>query len=147
MRVKPHELKDDQRIETLDVLYTAAAAVEGRESTKAFLKDLLTESERIMLGRRIMIARRLLAKEGPASIAADLKVGFDTIYRVQRWLHDQLPGYEKAVEEMEKEFDRRKEKSRKTPDGNIDRKLYATNAWYRLKKRYPASFWIFPDPK
>ena len=147
MRVKAHELEERERIETLDVLYTAASAVQGREATKAFLRDLLTESERIMLGRRILIARRLLAGEGPNSIAADMKVGFDTIYRVQRWLQDQLPGYERAIAEMEKEFDKRKEKSRMTPDGKVDKYLYATSALYRLKKKYPAHFLLFPLPK
>ncbi|HXK31687.1 MAG TPA: hypothetical protein VJZ94_03085, partial [Candidatus Paceibacterota bacterium] len=73
-------------------------------------------------------------------IAADMKVGYDTIYRVQRWLEDQLPGYEQAIREMEKEYQKRKQKG-------IDKKLYATNALYRLKKKYPLHFLLFPTPK
>lgn len=140
MKRKSKELTDIERIETLDALYTAAAAVRGRSTMKLFLRDLLTQSERIMLGRRIIIARRLLRGEGPTTIAADMKVGYDTIYRVERWLHDQLPGYEKAIEEMEKELKKRKEKY-------IDKKLYATSALYRLKKKYPLHFLLFPTPK
>jgi len=126
-------------METLDALYTAAGALHGREAVKLFLRDLLTPSERIMLGRRILIARQLLAGESARSIADDMKVGCDTVYRVERWLHDQMPGYEQAVKGMEKEFVRRKEKYE-------DRKLYATSALYRLKKKYPLHFLLFSKP-
>jgi hypothetical protein len=37
---------------------------------------------------------------------------------------------------MEKEFEKRQEK-----------KLYATSALYRLKKKYPLHFLLFPTPK
>jgi uncharacterized protein YerC len=139
MRVRAKQLSDEERISTLDALYTAASAVHGREAMKLFLRDLLTPSERIMLGRRILIARRILAGELMTHIAADMKVGYDTIYRVERWLHDQLPGYEHAIKEMEKEFAKREEK-------RIDKKLYATSALYRLKKKYPGHFLLFPTP-
>src|SRR3989344_1288693 len=139
MKRKTKELSETERIETLDALYTAAGAMRGRDAMKVFLRDLLTPSERIMLGRRIIIARRLLAGEGPTSIAVDMKVGYDTIYRVQRWLEDQVPGYERAIKEMEKEFGRRREKWE-------EKKLYATSALYRLKKKYPLHFLLFPTP-
>lgn len=127
-------------METLDALYTAASAVKGREAVKLFLRDLLTSSERIMLGRRILIARRLLSGESSRTIAADMKVGNDTVYRVARWLEDQMPGYEQAVKGMEKEFENRKQKYE-------DKKLYATSGLYRLKKKYPLHFLLFPTPK
>jgi uncharacterized protein YerC len=140
MRVKPKTLSDQARMETLDALYTAASAVKGRQAVKLLLRDLLTPSERIMLGRRILIARRLLAGDSIRSISADMKVGHDTIYRVERWLNDQLPGYEQAIREMEKEFTERKQRYE-------DKKLYATSMLYRLKKKYPAHFLLFPTPK
>jgi uncharacterized protein YerC len=120
----------------LDALYTAASAVRGRGAVKLFLRDLLTGSERIMLGRRIIIAQKLLSGASYADITQSLGVGHDTIYRVQRWLSDQMPGYEQAIAGMEKEFSRRQEK-----------KLYAESALYRLKKKYPLHFLLFPTPK
>lgn len=140
MKRKAKELTDEQRIETLDALYTAASSLKGRSAMKLFLRDLLTESERIMLGRRIIIARKLIAGELYDSIEEELRVGRDTIWRVQRWLFDQLPGYEKAIAEMEKEFAGRKQRYE-------DKKLYATSALYRLKKKYPLHFLLFPWPK
>ena len=61
MKRKINELMPKERIATLDALYTAVNSLRGREAVKLFLRDLLTESERIMLGRRIIVARRLLA--------------------------------------------------------------------------------------
>lgn len=136
MKVRAKELSEKQRIETLDALYTAAGTVRGREAMKLFLRDLLTESERIMLGRRIIIARKLIAGNIYDDIAAEMRVGHDTIGCIQHWLDDQLPGYEKAIEELEKEMGKRQTK-----------KLYATSALFQLKKRYPLYFLLFPTPK
>jgi uncharacterized protein YerC len=140
MKVKAKELSDRQRIDTLDALYTAAGSVRGREAMKLFLRDLLTESERIMLGRRIIIARQLIGNSTYDDIAADLKVGHDTIHRVQRWLEDQLPGYEQAIHGMEQEFEKRAAKQEA-------KQLYATSALYRLKKKYPGHFLLFGTKK
>ncbi|MBC7836737.1 hypothetical protein H7X87_03090 [Acetobacteraceae bacterium] len=137
MKIRAKNLSSKQRIETLDSLYTAAGTIRGRGAMKLFLRDLLTESERIMLGRRILIAQRLLAHAQHEAIAHELGVGLDTIQRVKRWLDDQLPGYEQAIKEMEKEFKRRQ-------DTYEDKKLYATSMLYRLKKKYPAHFLLLP---
>lgn len=136
MRVHPKTLKDEERVRTLDALYIAAGAVHGRDAMKLFLRDLLTESERIMLGRRIRIARALIAGSPRRDIMRELKVGPDTIQRVDRWLNDQFPGYEQAIAELEKEFAKRK-----------DKKAYATSALYRLKKKYPGHFLLFQAKK
>ena len=136
MKVKVKKLSEKEIIRTLDTLYTAASAIQGREAIKLFLKDLLTPSERIMLGRRIIIARMLLSGLSYREILARLNVGQDTIMRVQKWLTDQLPGYEQAIAGLEKEFNKREEK-----------KLYATSTLYRLKKKYPLHFLLFPTPK
>ncbi len=136
MKVRVEKLSDKEIMHTLDVLYTATSNIKGREAMKLFLRDLLTKSERIMLGRRIIIARKLIEGETYEDIVETLHVGFDTIRRVQRWLNDQMPGYEKAVEGMKEEFDRRQTK-----------KLHAQSMLYRLKKKYPLHFLLFPSPK
>ncbi len=136
MKVRMSKLGDREIIRTLDTLYTAASAVHGREAVKLFLKDLLTPSERIMLGRRLIIARKLLGGETHDKIVKSLGVGYDTIARIQRWLDDQMPGYERAIAGLEKEFNKRQ-----------DKKLYAQSALYRLKKKYPLHFLLFPTPK
>lgn len=132
------ELTDEERIETLDTLYTAAGTVRGREAMKLFLRDLLTESERLMLGRRILIARMLLLRCTYAEIGAELQVGQNTIRRIEIWLQDQLPGYEQALEGLEKEYSKRAQKR------DIARNPFGYAA---LKKKYPLHFLLFPTSK
>lgn len=136
MKRRPKDLSKEETIATLDALYTAASSVRGRDAVKLFLRDLLTPSERIMLGRRIIIARLLIAGESYEKIGERLRVSSTTIGRVHRWLKDQFPGLEKAIAGMEQEFKKRSE-----------RRLYATSALYRLKKKYPLHFLLFPMPK
>lgn len=136
MKVRAKNLPTKQRIETLDSLYTAAGTVKGRVAMKLFLRDLLTESERIMLGRRIIIARRLIRGESHRTIATSLRVGTDTIWRVQKWLYDQFPGYENVIKDLEREMKNRAFK-----------RECARSALFRLKKKYPLHFLLFPIPK
>lgn len=136
MKVRARNLTDQERMEVFDMLYTAAGAVRGRDAMKLFLRDLLTESERVMLGRRIIIARLLISGESHRAIGKRLKVGNDTVWRVQCWLYDQFPGFENAIAELEKELNKREFK-----------KQYATSALFRLKKKYPAHFLLFPLPR
>ena len=136
MKRRPKDLTKEELIVTLDALYTAASAITGRGAVKLFLRDLLTPSERVMLGRRIIIARMLISGTSYDEIGKRMRVGSATIGRVHRWLKDQFPGFEQAVAGMEKEFIKRNEK-----------KLYATSSLYRLKKKYPLHFLLFPAPK
>ncbi len=135
MKVRAKDLQEKQRIETLDALYTAAGTVRGRAAMKLFLRDLLTESERVMLGRRILIAQHLLGGKSYEDIAGDLKVGYDTIGRIHRWLRDQLPGYENAIRNMQAEFEGRK------------KRRYSSTTFQQLRKKYPGHFLFSPGSK
>lgn len=132
MKLKQADLTKEQFIESLDTLYTAVGAVKGRAAMKLFLRDLLTSSERIMLGRRIVIARRLLAGDSTRAIQAELRVGPVTIQHVKKWLEDQMPGYEDAVRALEKEMGKRKVKAEQK------------KMWHALKRKYPLHFLLFP---
>jgi uncharacterized protein YerC len=136
MKRKLSDLTETEKIRTLDALYTTASSVRGRKAMKAFLRDLLTESERVMLGRRILIAHLLLKNESSLSIRSKTGAGLATIQRVHHWLKDQLPGYEDAIQGMEEEYLKRSA-----------RHAYAINGLYRLKKKYPLHFLFFPLPK
>lgn len=138
MKKKKSDLSDREIIKTLDTLYTAASSVKGRDAVKLFLKDLLTESERIMLGRRLMVARLLLKQATYDEIRSRLGVGYATIGRIEHWLQDQLPGYEQALAGLEKEMNRRAVRA-EIKDNPFS---YAA-----LKKKYPLNFLLFPEPK
>ncbi len=134
MKRRPQELSKEETITTLDTLYTAASSVKGRSAVKLFLRDLLTPSERIMLGRRIIIARMLIVGKSYDEIWEGLRVGRTTISKVHRWLLDQMPGFESAIKEMEKEFEARKRR------GPLISYAY-------MKRKYPLHFLLFPEPK
>ncbi len=133
MKKKIADLSEQEKIRTLDALYTAAGTVHGRSAMKLFLRDLLTESERVMLGRRIIIARLLLQQETSESIRKRTGAGPATIERVRHWLKDQLPGYETAITGLESELGKREA-----------RRQYGASALSRLKKKYPLHFLLFP---
>ena len=138
MKKKAEQLTNEERMRTLDMLYTAAASIRGRTDMKLFLRDLLTESERIMLGRRIWIARLLLSGTSQADIMCSLKVGSNTVWRVEKWLHDSFPGYEKAIQNINKEMDKRA----------IMREIKDNPLGYAArKKKYPLYYLLFPEPK
>jgi len=94
---------------------------------------LLTESERIMIGRRIIIAQRLLEDKSYVEIKQELGVGVDTIMRVHKWLEDENYGYEETIKKLEKEYKNRKW-SEKNP---------GTSGFAQLKRRYPLHFFLF----
>lgn len=135
-RVNLKIMDTKSKMRYLDLLWTSIAQLETREETKRFFKDLLSESEAIMLARRIEIAKRLLEGEPFDNIIRELKVGKDTIGRVQRWLISGFGGYEKAVNGFKKETDRRFKK----PSKAFKNKPYGFN-W--IKQKYPLHFLLF----
>lgn len=138
LKKKLDQLTKEEHIRTLDMLYTAAASAKGRDGMKSFLRDLLTPSERIMLGRRIWIARLLMQGMTPTEIGRKLSIGLNTIARVHHWLQDQYPGYEKVIEGLEKEMDKRAVRREASAD---------PFSFAALKRKYPLHFLLFPNPK
>lgn len=135
-KVNPRSLEEKAKMKYLDLLWTSIAQLETREEVKRFFKDLLSESEAIMLSRRIEIARRLIEDESYQSIANNLKVGTDTIGRVQRWLSSGFGGYEKAIAGFNSELSRRFEKNPKI----AKKDMYSFES---LKQKYPFHFLLF----
>ena len=102
MKVKSEELKKENKNRYIDALYAALEYAKVRNEVKSFINDILTESEQIMLGRRIFIAKKLLEKKPHDQIVRELGVGLDTVFRVQKWLGGRHKGYEKVVEKIKK---------------------------------------------
>jgi len=140
MKLQPRKIDNKKKIQYLDTLYTAVTSLNSREETKNFLRDLLTESERIMLGRRILIAHMLLKEKSYDDIIKELGVGKDTIMRVHYWLNDQSMGYEKVVAELEKIMNKRFKSSYTTHKSETLPEPFSFNG---LKRRYPLHFFLF----
>ncbi|MBU3924674.1 hypothetical protein KJ854_01925 [Patescibacteria group bacterium] len=71
-KVDPRAIDSNSKMKYLDLLWTSIAQLENREETKIFFKDLLSESEALMLARRIEIAKRLIEGESYEAIAHEL---------------------------------------------------------------------------
>lgn len=135
MKVRSRNLSKEDKIKFLDALYTATSTLKTRDDMKRFLRDLLTESERIMIGRRIVIAHKLLNNEPYDQIVETMKAGKDTIAKIDRWLQDETRGYEKAIKEFEKILESRKKYAH--------RDNYKSGPFAQIKKKYPLHFFLF----
>jgi uncharacterized protein YerC len=67
------------------------------------VEDLLTNTEKIMISKRIGVALMLLKHVGAREISDMLKVSFPTIYRVKTWLEIKGGGYRSLLESIIKE--------------------------------------------
>lgn len=93
---------------------------------------MLSESEAIMLARRIQVAKMLLEGKKYEEITKELHVGPDTVGRVQQWLTAGFGGYKKAVEAFKRVLEQRvRKKETRIP------KPYSFE-W--VKKKYPMYF-------
>ncbi len=135
-RVNARTIESRAKMKYLDLLWTSIARLETRDEVKQFFKDLLSESEAIMLARRIEIAKQLLEGSSYDDIIRDLKVGKDTVNKVQRWLTSGFGGYEKAISGFNKELNKRF-------GGSRTAKASSPYSFGWLKQKYPLQFLLF----
>lgn len=134
-RINPRYVDPIEKSKYLDILWTSIAGLNTRQEVKDFFKDLLSVTEAVMLGRRLVIAKMLLEGAKYEEIIKEHKVGDDTIGRVQQWLTSGFGGYEKALEAFENALEKRKEAERVK---NIEPYSFE---W--LKRKYPLHFLLF----
>lgn len=135
MKINLEKLKKETREKFLDILYAALDQAKSKNEVKSFINDILTESEKIMLGRRILIAKRLLERQSYLQIVKEIGVGFDTIFTVKRWLGGRHQGYKKVVEKFDRIIRTKKPKS-----GFRD--YYPTSGLAEIKRRYKSYYWL-----
>jgi len=133
IKVNPRKINNPDRMKYLDLLWTSIAAFKSRDEVKNFFKDLLSESESIMLSRRIMIAKYLLEGLTYDEIKTRLKVGDGNIAKVHSWLVSGFGGYEKAIQEFNKALDKR----------GFNKTSPSPLSFEWLRKKYPLHFLLF----
>jgi len=133
------KLNSKQKMELLDLLWTSIEQLKSREEIKNFFKDLLSESESVMLARRIQIAQELLNGKTYQEIMKEFGVGNSTVASVHHWLLSGFGGYEKALKNFDKTIKKRLEKIEKAK-GN-DRKLAKEfGTFAAIRHKYPMHF-------
>lgn len=101
-RFNAKKIKYDEQEIIWDKFCKVVASLGTSEKIKDFLKDLLNRGERMMLARRLEIAKLLSEEKTYRAIKKELRVGIATIARVDRWLHFGRNGYFAAIKEMKK---------------------------------------------
>lgn len=128
-KVRPRE-----RSLILDALTNAANGMKGDDAIERFLAELLTESERITIGRRILIAQMILAGKTQIEIRAELNISPNTYTRTRRWLEGQLPNYEDALKAYAAEHKKKVSSHESYPPAF---------SFAALQKKYPMHFLLF----
>lgn len=135
-----HRAKDFSRVnhkDTTEAFIGAALGANNDKHLRNFLEELLTESEKLMLGRRLLIARMLLLGVPQNEIRLRLRVSPNTVWKVNKWLVEQLPDYGTAL---------KKTSVSKTGSKSIGKSLYRNYdplSFTALKKKYPMHFLLF----
>lgn len=102
-----------------------------------FLKNTLTESERLMFGRRLMISSLLLRGLTQMEIRFLLNLSPNTTWKVKRWLEKEVPEYGGVLKKVDVEAESKRRRNNKTREHLQPFSL----AW--LKRKYPMHFLVF----
>jgi TrpR-related protein YerC/YecD len=98
--IEPRRLK-----EIFSSLWESLLLLEGEEDQRQFLQDLLTESELLMVAKRIQIAKMLLKGHDYRTIESYVRIGTPTIARMNHLLKhsDQIKKVVSKLVELEEE--------------------------------------------
>lgn len=134
-------MKDWQRNErdlALKALNSAAGQFGGEKAVSNFIDKVLTDGERIDIGRRIAVARMILEGNTYFEIHSKLSISPNTFRNIRQWVHEELPNYNDVLESNRKLSEKRALKKQK-------KSFHRTQpfSFQDLKKRYPMHFLLF----
>jgi len=132
MRKKLEKMKLEEKVAT----EAALTAVTKRLNNSAdhFIQSLLTERERLTIGRRVLIANLILSGFTQMEINQKLSVSPNTYSKIKRWIDDELPNFE-ATNEIERARSVTKYKARM----HYPKPL----TFAAMRKNYPLDFLLF----
>lgn len=111
-QVSKHPISPKVEERIYEILIEAVGKAKDKKSVVSFLKDLLSPTEQVMLGKRIAIAYLLLKDYDQRRISRILRVSLGTVSKVNTTLNLQGQGYRKIInrmfleEKIEKLFDK-----------------------------------------
>ncbi|MAZ56647.1 hypothetical protein CL653_02560 [bacterium] len=117
----------------LGLLYKTIAKADKDNSTEVLLKNLLTESEQLRIGRRLLISQMILAGRSQAEVSELLSVSPNTFARTRKWLDGEIPQYTNALKEYER--------SKKSPQRKrVPSDIGSLPDLDLLRRKYPGHF-------
>lgn len=81
----------------MEALFKAAERIQGDDAATIFINEILTESEKITIGRRILIANMILMGYKQSEIHNQLGVSPNTFSRIRQWLSGSFPNYNQSL--------------------------------------------------
>ncbi len=136
-RAKPQRIPFKERQQLFHEFWTAIALLETVDEIKNFFRDLLSETEAVMLSRRLKIAKLIVKGLSYDDIAKIMHASSATIASVHSWLDGGFGGYHDSISKLEAELKRqvlvaeKKAKSREP------------FSFESLKRKYPLHFMLF----
>lgn len=87
-KIKVHEFSHQEAQKIVSDFIHLISCLKTKQDIIGFFIGLMTPSEALMFARRIQIAKALLQeKNSYENIRSKLKVSFQTITKIDRWLH------------------------------------------------------------
>ena len=132
MRKALGRVKATEEAAIIEALHNVILDLRDDKSMVDFINKFLTKSERLVVGRRILIANLLLNGHTYFEINNRLSVSPNTITRVKTWLNSEFPDYEKILRA-------------EAPQDNKSQIYDRTQpfSFEHLKKKYPIHFLLF----
>ncbi len=138
MRGSSGDIKIEEKQRVLKALYQTASRFVGKNAVESFLNHALTDDEKLAIGRRIAIAQMILAGLTYYEINERLHVSPNTFSRINKWVHERLPGYAASLKQ-----ERERSLKRTTKPKRYRRRMADPLSFQGLKDRYPMHFLLF----
>ncbi len=100
-RSKPQHMSLKDREVLLGEFWVTIALFDDVQQIRSFFKDLLSETEALMLARRLKIATLLYKGKSYEDIEKLLRTGSATIASVHAWLDGGFGGYIQGIVKLE----------------------------------------------
>ncbi len=97
-KVSKNPLPPERKKEITDALIRTLAKIDNDSLLKRFLDDLLTPNEKLMLGKRLMVAVLLQRGYSYGAVCRALKMSKTTVHLIQRELLKSGDGYKKIFD-------------------------------------------------
>lgn len=107
-KIKPHNIDRKEKQEIITELFRVIDKIKSKEELVSFFLGVLTASESLMLARRIQIAQLLIEEMGYEEIQRKLKVGSQTIHKIDQWINTGDRDLEKWLKNLIKKEDKKK---------------------------------------
>jgi len=113
-KVRTSEIDPKERKVMIASFLRTITEIDQKKDAVSFLLGMFTKSEALMFARRIAIAQMILEKHSYDDIRSALGVGYDTITKVERWLHSDDPNRDKWLEKCILKAQEEESKNKKT---------------------------------